>query len=258
MTRPDPELLALSHKRDLKKAAAVVIAEYGPGVTRRRIADFARVHHSAAERLYASESDIMADLMSDTLWSLNDRVGAAFDQATSLGPIVRLEAVIEAWLRHVAEQVHAHRSFHLALHLLPEHRGSSLRSLYQAIQGTLKEALCAPVPGLAERPPETIASLLDTARILLSDATWPQPSWGSAIHATARRMCGMLLAAARAECEGDWPELGPTTGVSGKRLRLESTEARRLMRIVLDMVAQGGEVTLTRRGRRVAKVVAAA
>jgi prevent-host-death family protein len=257
LPRLTPEQRDYANRRDLRLAAATLIAHDGPGVSRRRIADHARIHHSALDRLYASNSDLLAEVIGEHLHSLNSRICEIFDKAAPFGPLLRLESVIESWLGYVSRNLNFHRTALTATYLLPERERTSLRITENVLMMTIRDALFGAVPELENQPAEAVAPVLETARALLNHLPWPDPPWVKEIGAAARRIAGVLLAASRALCSGAWPDLGPVRGVEGTRTLLECAEARRQMRAVLDLVAEGGEVTLTRRGRRVAKVVAA-
>ncbi len=76
----------------------------------------------------------------------------------------------------------------------------------------------------------------------------------------ARRITGMLLAAGTAELAGEWRALGAAAGVIegvGSRQVVECSLVRARFKELLDVVALGAEVVITRHGRRVGRVVRA-
>ncbi len=74
----------------------------------------------------------------------------------------------------------------------------------------------------------------------------------------ARRLAGMLLAAARAETEGAWPLLGGTSGAASNRvIAVDIRAARARFSELLKAAERGADITILRRTRRVARLVSA-
>lgn len=243
-----------ARRRRVQEAAAVLFAEYGPrGVSRRHAADAARMHRSWGERLYASDADLLGDVLADFVYGLAPQVHAAFDASKEYGPVARLEAVIRAWLDYVAEHAAANRAFLLGLPQTEAERREGLTLKYWSVVETVADALRGAVPGL-----ETLSeNLKESMRSSLSDAwSWPRGRGLEERGVTARRIAGMLMAAGRAEACADWTGLGPVGGIGpmGQRV-VTCEEARARFSDLIDYAAAGGEMTVLRYGRAVAKVV---
>ena len=248
-------------KRLIRKTAARLCAEFGAAaISRTRVAETARLDRSTVSRLYIDDRDLLGDVLREHVWGLDAAVRAAFEAAAACGPEPRLEAVVRAWLEHVAVERDEHRSLLFCAHLLPEPARASCALRYRITLETVMEAVCAVVQGLAERT-EAVESLLGTARALLSDAAgWPEPPILEERRRVARRITGMLLAAGTAELAGEWRALGATAGVIegvGSRQVVECSLVRARFKELLDVVALGAEVVITRHGRRVGRVVRA-
>ncbi len=78
-------------------------------------------------------------------------------------------------------------------------------------------------------------------------------------RADARRLAGMLIAAAEAEATGFWPCCGAVdgAGLAFDPVTIDSRQARIRLRELLDAAALGADITITRRRKPVARVVRA-
>ena len=252
--KPDSYQVDEARRRRVRDAAAVLFAEHGPrGVSRRQAADAARMHRTWGERLYASDADLLGDVLADFVYGLAPRVHASFDAAAEFGPVGRLEAVVRAWLDYVAEHAAASRAFLLGLPQAETEQRERLTLKYWSVMETVADALRGAVPGL-----ETVSEgLKETMRGLLSDAwSWAWECGREARGAMARRIAGMLMVAGGVEARGEWPGLGPIGGIGpmGQRV-VACQEARARFSDLIDYVVAGGEMTVLRHGRAVAKVV---
>ena len=188
---------------------------------------------------------------------LTEAVCPAFDRFETAAPATRLEAVMLAYLDRVAQETDAHRTLLFCTHLLDQRRGDLVRQRHAMILETMIETLAAAVPELAERPGAPAALLL-TLRDLLSPAReWASVEEPEARRTRARRIVGMMLAAARAEAAERWAELGPAEGapLAPRRVQVESRDVRVRIWELLDAVADGAEVVVTRRGVPAARLV---
>ena len=207
---------------------------------------------AALQGYYANRRDLLLDMLDEHLFELNEAVGAAFD-ARPAGPS-RLEAVVAAWLDHVAADPHAHRTLHFSAHLLPPEQREAVSLKHRICLETAYLALTGAAPALAERPDLT-EPLLGTMRALLDDlTTWPEPDSPEDRTRRARRITGMLLAAASAETQGAWPALAPAEPAPQ---RVECSQARARFKELLDAVSAGANVTITRHGRPAVRLVRA-
>jgi prevent-host-death family protein len=243
----------LDSKRRIRKAVARLGAEYGAaGLVRRRVAAVAGRDRDLVARLYPEDADLLMDVLVEHVWGLNGAVCKAFD-ADHVGPFERLEAVIRAWLDHVAGELAEHRCLLFCVRLLPEAMRQSVMLKYRIVLETVVEALGGVAPG-RDLPVE---SLLGTARALLSDVGWwPDGLTREERARAARRIAGMLAAAAEAEMAGEWRRGCPTAGVvDGRVYRLEVHVARARFSEVLDALASGAEIVVTRRGKYAARLV---
>ena len=237
--KPDSWQVDEARRCQVREAAAVLFAEHGPrGVTRRQAADAGRMHRNWGERLYASDEELLGDVLADFVYGLATRVHAAFDAAAEYGPVGRLEAVIRAWLDYATEHAAANRAFLLGLPQAATERREQLTLKYWSVVETVADALQAAVPGL-----EVVSQgLRETMRGLLSDAwSWPRRRGQEERGASARLITGMLLAAGRAEARGAWPGLGPVRGVGAAGHRVVACkEARARFSDLIDFVVHGG------------------
>ena len=195
-------------KHLIRKEAARLFAEYGVGaVGLHRVAGAVGLSERALRQYHANRRDLLVDVLGEHLSALNEAAGAAFD-ARPPG-LTRLEAAVAAWLDHVAAEPHAHRALLFSAHLLPPEQREAVSLKHRICLETAHLALTGAVPALAARPDLT-EPLLGTTRALLDDpATWPEPEPLEDRTRRARRVTGMLIAAATAETQGVWPALGP-------------------------------------------------
>ena len=251
--------LQVQRRRQLRDAAARLFAEFGAAaVGVRRVALEAHLAGGTAHEYYDNRDELLYDLLGEHVLTLNAAVCTAFDAAAPEGPGVQLEAVAAAWLAHVAQHRHAHRSLLFCGHLLLPDRRESLDIRVRVLMETMMEPVLAATPGLAERT-ASVESLLATLASLLNDTGfWPEPPGAEELRVRAQRIAGMIRAAARAEMGEGWPGLGGGPGVvAGPSPEVETSTVRRRWREVLACVAGGTEVVVTRRGKRVARVVGA-
>jgi AcrR family transcriptional regulator len=252
--KPEAWAVMEEKRRRVREAAAVLFADRGPtGVSRRQVADAARMAGAAVERLYVSEADLLGDVVGEFVHGLSLAVCGAFDAGERLGPLVRLEAVVRAWLDYVAARRAGNRAFLLGMTRLPERHRERVVERYRTVVDTVAEALQGAVPELKA----VSEGLRETIRGLLTDVSdWRAGPGPEARAEAARRIAGMLLAAGTAEAWGEWVGLGPVRGVRAEGTRVvEYGEARARFSDVLNYVAAGGELVVRRRGRLVAKVV---
>jgi prevent-host-death family protein len=237
-----------------KRAARLFAAQGGGAVGLRRIAEAVGMSEPALRNYYLSHRDLLAGVLGEYLSGLNEAVGMAFD-ARPPGP-ARLERVVAAWLGHVAAESHAHRTLLFSAHLLPPEQREAVSLKHRICLETAHLALTGAVPALAARPDLT-EPLLGTTRALLDDpATWPEPEPLEDRTRRARRVTGMLIAAATAEPQGVWPALGPAEPAPAPR-RVECSQARARFKELLDAVSAGADVTITRHGRPAVRLVRA-
>lgn len=239
----------------LREHAAELFASFGVGaVGLSRVADFAHIGSAAARRHYATRADLLADVLEHHVFGLFDRVMAAAEAAEP--GAARLEAVVFAWLDHLAREPHAHRAFLTSVHLAEQAWRAMLLGRELFLLNTVVDAVAEAVPGLAERP-EVRPPLVKTAQTLLCDpAIWPHPPSAQERRNDARRLTGLLLAAAQAELAGEWPGVGPTAAPPISPRSVESTQARSQFKELLDDVRAGQEVIITRHGHGIAKLIA--
>jgi AcrR family transcriptional regulator len=252
--KPDGRAVAEQRRARVREAAAALFADRGPtGVSRRQVADAARMAAAAVERLYASEADLLGDVLVEFVHGLGLAVCRAFDARAELGGPERLETVVRAWLDYVAGQRAANRAFLLGMARLEEPHRVRVIERYATVVETVAEALQGAVPELKE----ISEGLRESIRGLLTDVSdWRAGPGPEARAEAARRISGMLLAAATAEAWGAWMGLGPVRGVRAEGTRgVDYGEARARFSDVLNYVAAGGELVVRRRGRLVAKVV---
>ncbi len=232
-------------------------AQHGAGaISRRRVAAWRAGTETCLERLYPEAAGLLMGVLGEHVWGLNAAVCEAFDSGAACGPRARLEAVVRAWMERVSAEPDEHRSLLFCAHLLPDELRRQVALKYRGVLETVMEAVCAAVPGLSGRA-AAVESLLGSARASLSDAgRWREPVSAEEQGRVARRIAGMLIAAGEAEMIGGWEGMGGLAGVGAGGVQVaESHLVRKRFSTVMDMVEAGGEVVVTRRGKRVAKVV---
>ncbi len=88
-------------------------------------------------------------MLSQHLLGLNEAIGTAFD--THQAGADRLEAVVAAWLDHVAAEPNEHRTLLFSAHLPPSEQREAVVLKHRVLLETALLALSGAVPGLAER-----------------------------------------------------------------------------------------------------------
>ncbi len=233
-------------------AARLLAAGQPPTLNRQRLAADLAITRESLNLLYPSDAELVADILAEFIHELVNTVGAAFDAAQPLGALARLEAVIRAWLDHLAAHPMQHRAFLAALPRLEEPHRGIITSKYQSAIDTLAGVLYPAISGLQATPP----SLLITAAILLNESWALSHDRGLEPRSqTARRIAGILVTIGTAEATGHWPGFGPSLGVGSSQQAIPCRYARTHFHDLLDYVSAGGEVILSRRGKPVAKVV---
>lgn len=256
-----PPGIAERKQRVCAAAVRLLAAEGVSGLTFTRLNAAAGLPAGGVANLYGSGGEVLTDIVDAHLIDLTHEVGAAHDAAHAPGaeasPVRRLELLLRAFLDAINVRVDEHRAFLFCVHAMPEHARNSVLLRFQIVLETIRDVLAAAVPGLAAdvRAKEI---MLATIRTVLSDPwRWPKRHGPEQLQAEARRLAGMLLAAARAETARDWPALGSAGGacLTLKALTLDVRTARGRFSEMLKAAELGADITLTRRGRRVARVV---
>jgi AcrR family transcriptional regulator len=244
----------VQRRRLLRETAAPLFAEFGvAAVGLSRVALVAGVGKGTAERCFLNRDELLYDLLGEHVLALNATVCTAFDAAAPEGPWVQLDAVVAAWLEHVARHCAAHRCLLFCAHLLVPDRRERVAIRLRVLMETMMEPLVAATPGLAART-AAVESLLATLASLLNDTGfWPEPPAAEARAERAQLITGMMRAAAAAVMAGGWQGLGGT----GPAQVLDGSAVRARWREVLAAVGDGAEVVVTQRGKRVALVVRA-
>jgi len=244
-----------------RAGAALFAAESADAATLSRLALAGGVHPTTLVRIYPSVEAVLQAVLDAFITDLNTEVGAAHDAAhapdADPAPERRLEAVVAGFIEAVTRNEDAHRSFLVCVHRLEERERNSLLLRYQVILESIRDLLAAIVPALAEN---AVAgeTLLGTIRALLSDPwRWRSPQGPEERRAEARRVAGLLLAAATAETTGVWPALGTIAGnrTGLKSLTIGVRSARARFSEMLKAAEFGMDITLTRHGKRVARMV---
>jgi len=253
-----------SERREhIRRVAARLFAAEGDAVSIARLTAAVGLPPGAVATLYGSRQAALGDVLDAYLADLNTAVGAAYDEAHASGadptPERRLEVVVRGFVDATARHADAHRAFLVCVHRLEEAERRSALLRYQLVLETVLEVLAGAIPGLAKNAAVS-ETLLGTIRILLSDPwRWQAPLGPPERQAEARRIAAILLATAAAEKAGYWPAVGKTTGTDPalKTVTLDLGTARARLGDVVKAAELGADITLTRYGRRVARVVAA-
>jgi hypothetical protein len=253
-TRP---ALRDSVRARMRAAALPLLAALGPGLSIARIRAEARIHHPHGG--YPTVAALLADALSEHLHRLNHAVAAAEARTAALRPEARLEQLILAWSDTAAAAPDAHRVFLLCAHAVPPDTQQTLETYRRLAIERMEAALAAAVPALAARP-EAALALYPLIRLLLSDPhAWPAPPDAEQRQSAARRLAGMLIAAAEAEATGHWPRLGAATGPAQNEPppTLTAHQARANWSALLHDVGLGREFLITRHGHPAARLVRA-
>ncbi|MEO9188787.1 MAG: type II toxin-antitoxin system prevent-host-death family antitoxin [Acetobacteraceae bacterium] len=238
-------------------AAARLFAELGPNVTLWRVRSSAGISNGNAAGSYQTIEELLNDVLTEHLAALSNAVSAAHDDAARFAPEHLLERLIRAWLDAVAESPHAHRTFLFCRHAVGEAARRDLDIRLRVIIELMQAAIAAAVPALSAKS-DAALTMFPVIRAALSDPfRWLPPAEPETRQADARRLAGMLLAAAEAEANGAWPRCGAVEG-AGRAFNpatLDCRQARIRLREVLDAAEAGGDITITRRGKPVARVI---
>lgn len=251
-------------REHIRRVAARLFAAEGPdAVSIARLTSAVGLPPGAVALLYGSRQAVLGDVLDAYLTSLNEIVGAAHDDAHASGadptPERRLEVVVRGFVEATARHGDAHRAFLFCVHRLEEAERRSALLRFQVVLETVLDVLAAAVPGLAKNAAAS-ETLLGTIRALLSDPwRWQAPQGPPERQAGARGIAAILLATATAETAGYWPAFGKTIGTDPalKTITLDLGTARARLGEVVKAAELGADITLTRYGRRVARVVAA-
>lgn len=254
--RPRPPA-GMAQRERQRIAGARLFAELGPNVTIFRVRAAAGVGYATGPNAYQTIGELLADILTEHLFTLGNAVCAAHDDAARFAPEHLLERLIRAYLDAAAEAPHAHRAFLFCAHALPEAPRRDLDIRLRVIIELMQDAIAAAVPGLSAKSDAALI-LFPVIRAVLSDPfRWLPTAEPEARQADARRLAGMLLAAAEAEATGAWPRCGAVDGAgrSFNPVTLDCRQARIRLREVLDAAEAGGDITITRRGKPVARVI---
>ncbi len=254
--RSRPSTAAVNRQRQ-RVAAARLFAEIGPNITMYRVRIAAGFSNGNGAGFYPTIEELLADLLTEHLAALTDAVCVAHDDAARFAPEHLLERTIRAWLDVTAASPHAHRAFLFCAHTLPEQRRRDLDIRLRVIIEMMQDAIAAAVPALAARSDAALI-LFPTIRAMLSDPfQWLEPPDPALRQADARRLTGMLLAAAEAEAAGVWPRCGGLEGAAPgiPPATIDCRQTRTRLREVLDGAEAGQDITITRRGKPVARVI---
>ena len=249
-------------KQVVRRAAAPLFAAEGAAaLTISRLTTAARMQPGTVANIYASCQEVLADVIDTHLLDLTQEVGAAHDDAhapkADPAPVRRLEILVRAFLDAIAARADEHRVFLFCVHALPERQRESVLLRYQIVLEMVRDVLAAAIPGLADNA-AAAETLLGTIRTMLSDPwRWPRPHSPEQRQTEARALAGMLLAMARAEIAGAWPDLGGVAGadLSMRPISIGLGVARTRFSEVVKAAELGADITLIRRGRRVARVL---
>lgn len=252
-----PEAERAEHIR--RVGAALFAAEGVEAVTLSRLGSAAGAYAHMIARHYASPHAVLEDVLRTFLEELANAVGAAHDAAhapaADPAPERRLELVVRAFVEAVALHRDEYRALQFCVHRLDEEARGSVLLRYQVLLETIRELLESAVPALAGHD-DARTTMLEVIRAQLSDPwSWQSPKGPEERAADARRITAILLAAATAETAGFWPALGKTKGAGVRTLTLDVRNARARMSEVLKSAEHGIDITITRHGHRIARVV---
>jgi prevent-host-death family protein len=239
-----------------RKAAARLFAERGLGVTLAGVRTAAGVGATSGAGAYLSIEELLYDLLTDHVFALSRAVCAAQEAHSRLPPEMLAERLIEAYLDAVAAGPDAHRAFLFCAHHLPEERRRGLDARLRFIIEMIHAALAEAVPGLAGASDSALRLFPAIRAALANPFHWPMAPEPAARAAEARRLAGMLIAAAEAEAAGSWRRLGRLAGAEPGMppIDVSSRHVRPQLRVLLDAAEEGAEITITRHGRPVARL----
>lgn len=252
-----PEAERAEHIR--RVGAALFAAEGVDAISLARLGSAAGAYAQVITRHYASPHAVLEDVLRCFLNELANAVGAAHDAAhapdAKAAPARRLELVVRAFVESVALHRDEHRALQFCVHRLAEEPRGAVLLRYQVILETIRELLESAVPALAGHD-DARATMLEVIRAQLSDPwSWRSPKGPAERAADACRITAILLATATAETEGVWPALGKTKGAGVGTLTLDVRTVRAHLSEVLKSAEHGIDITITRHGHRVARVV---
>lgn len=266
LTRPDPfahasnvptpkPLARIVNRERQRVAAARLFAELGPEVSLWRIRTAAGL---SGPGVYQTRDEVLADIVTEHLIALGRAVGAAQDDNAMLAPPHLLERLVLGWLDAAARAPDEHRTLLFCAHVLPEQTRRDIDLRLRIILEVIQAAVLAALPASAGW--SDAALLFPLIRGLLCDPFhWIDRPGPERRQADARRLAGMLIAAAEAEATGFWPRCGAVdgAGLAFDPVAIDTHQARVRLRELLDAAGMGADITITRRGKPAARMVRA-
>jgi AcrR family transcriptional regulator len=220
--RPETEL----KRRQIRRTGAMLFAEQGVlEVSMSKIARRTRVNPNAMSYFYGTRQELLADIVAEHAYALNEAVCAAYDATSATDPRARLEAMLRAFLDTALADRHAHILSIHALCVLTERDREAVRLRWRILFETLADPLSALAPPLADEPRQgamlAMAVVASVANVML----WFDEAEELDRGEHAARHAAMLVAGAKGglagtcehlhmSCARAWLLLGDRSGES--------------------------------------------
>jgi len=192
---PDPG--TWMKRREILGAAARLADE--EGIWRLSVRAVAKSMHLVGPTLsyyFPNREAMVAEIVTEHLYTLTQRVGDAIDGAAEGGPAAELEAFATAFLTLALTERHEHRLMIRSGDVLParDRRGVGLR--WAILRELVEERLVGAVPALADRSEAARALAMGLLSALSGAALWDQPGGETAVRDLAAVLVGAALAGA--------------------------------------------------------------
>lgn len=270
VTRPDPFARAsnlptpkppagMVNRERQRAAAARLFAELGPDISMWRIRTAAGVSHGNGAGAYQTRDEVLGDILTEHVIALSNAVAVAQDDHARLAPAHLLERLIHAWLEAAARAPDAHRALLFCAHALPEQARRDLDLRLRITIELMQDAIIAAVPEIGAWSDAALLFYPLIRGLLCDPFDWNDRPEPGRRQTHARRLAGMLIAAAEAEATGFWPRCGAVdgAGLAFDPVTIDTRQARIRLRELLDAAELGADITITRRRKPVARVVRA-
>jgi AcrR family transcriptional regulator len=221
---PRPET-ALKRLR-IRQSAALLFVEQGVlEVTMSAIARSTRVAPAAMSYYYGAREDLLADIVAEHVYALNQAVCAAYDTTSAADPRRRLEAMLRAFLDAAMADRHAHILSIHALCVLRDRDREAVRLRWRILFETLADPLSALAPPSPDGPRHGTMLAMAVAASVANVLLWFDDAEQMDRAEHAGRLAAMLVAGAKGvlagtcdrltiSCARAWLLLGDRSGGS--------------------------------------------
>ena len=192
--RPETE----DKRRNIRRAAAALFVERGLlEVSMSMLAKRSRIVPSSMTYFYNGRQELLADIVTEHLYALNQAVCDAFDATATAAPRARLEAMLRAFLDTALAEQDAHILSIHALCGLTERDRESVRLRWRILFETIAEPLAAFAPGAEADPRPGAMVAMAVASSVANVMLWFDDAEDMDRAEHASRLAGMMVAGAK-------------------------------------------------------------